>query len=69
VCSSDLSGSDKNKSGEVVKLYSNTGKIIVKGINFKFKHLKPKKENEAGEIKQIEAPIHHSNVKITVKKS
>jgi len=64
-----ISGSDKNKSGEVVKLYSNTGKIIVKGINFKFKHLKPKKENEAGEIKQIEAPIHHSNVKITVKKS
>lgn len=64
-----ISGSDKNKSGEVVKLYSNTGKIIVKGINFKFKHLKPKKENEAGEIKQIEAPIHHSNVKITVKQS
>lgn len=64
-----ISGFDKNKSGEVVKLYSNTGKIIVKGINFKFKHIKPKKENEAGEIKQIEAPIHHSNVKLNVKKS
>jgi len=64
-----ISGFDKNKTGEVVKLYSNTGKIIVKGINFKFKHLKPKKENEAGEIKQIEAPIHHSNVKLNVKKS
>jgi len=64
-----ISGYDKNKTGEVVKLYSNTGKIIVKGINFKFKHLKPKKENEAGEIKQIEAPIHHSNVKLNVKKS
>ena len=64
-----ISGFDKNKSGEVVKLYSNTGKIIVKGINSKFKHIKPKKENEAGEIKQIEAPIHHSNVKLNVKKS
>jgi large subunit ribosomal protein L24 len=64
-----ISGFDKNKSGEVLKLYSNTGKIIVKGINFKFKHIKPKKENEAGEIKQIEAPIHHSNVKLNVKKS
>ena len=64
-----ISGFDKNKSGEVLKLYSNTGKIIDKGINFKFKHIKPKKENEAGEIKQIEAPIHHSNVKLNVKKS
>jgi len=64
-----ISGFDKNKTGEVIKLYSNTGKIIVKGINFKFKHIKPTRENEVGEIKQIEAPIHHSNVKLNVKKS
>nr|YP_009497388.1 ribosomal protein L24 [Biddulphia biddulphiana]AWT40101.1 ribosomal protein L24 [Biddulphia biddulphiana] len=57
-----LSGFDKNKTGEVVKIYPNTGKIIVKGINFKFKHSKPKTEEDIGEIKQIEAPIHHSNV-------
>nr|YP_009497797.1 ribosomal protein L24 [Acanthoceras zachariasii]AWT40510.1 ribosomal protein L24 [Acanthoceras zachariasii] len=64
-----ISGFDKNKTGEVIKLYSNNGKIIVKGINFKFKHVKPTRENEVGEIKQIEAPIHHSNVKLNVKKS
>lgn len=59
-----MCGSEKNKTGEVTKLYKNTGKIIVKGINFKFKHIKPKKDNEIGEIKQFEAPIHHSNVKL-----
>ena len=59
-----ISGSDKNKTGEVLKIFSNKGKILVKGINLKFKHLKPNKENEIGEIKQIEAPIHHSNVKL-----
>lgn len=59
-----ISGSDKNKTGEVLKISSNTGKILVKGINLKFKHLKPSRENEIGEIKQIEAPIHHSNVKL-----
>jgi large subunit ribosomal protein L24 len=59
-----ISGLDKNKTGEVLKIYCNTGKILVKGINLKFKHLKPSKENEIGEIKQIEAPIHHSNVKL-----
>jgi ribosomal protein L24 len=37
-----------------------------KGINFKFKHV-PNTENEIGEIKQFEAPIHHSNVKLNLK--
>lgn len=60
-----IAGTDKNKTGEVTKLYPNNGKILVKGINFKFKHIKPMKENDVGEIKQLEVPIHHSNVKLT----
>jgi large subunit ribosomal protein L24 len=59
-----ISGSDKNKTGEVLKIDRSTGKIVVKGINFKFKHVKPNQENEVGEIKQFEAPIHHSNVQL-----
>jgi large subunit ribosomal protein L24 len=62
-----LSGFHKNENGEVLKINRETGKIIVKGINFKFKHLKPNTENEIGEIKQFEAPIHHSNVKLNLK--
>ena len=64
-----LTGKDKNKTGEVTKIYRNTGKILVKGINFKFKHIKPNTDNEVGEIKQMEAPIHHSNVKLNVTES
>jgi len=64
-----ISGFDKNKTGEVIKIYRDTGKILVKGVNFKFKHIKPNTENEVGEIKQIEAPIHHSNVKLNVTES
>jgi large subunit ribosomal protein L24 len=52
-----ISGFDKNKTGQVTK-------ILVKGINFKFKHIKPNTESDVGEIKQFEAPIHHSNVKL-----
>ena len=48
-----ISGSEKNKIGEVIKINQKTGKIIVKGVNFKFK-----------QIKQLEAAIHHSNVKL-----
>ena len=61
-----ISGFDKDKTGEVIKIYRNSGKILVKGVNFKFKHTKPNTENDVGEIKQIEAPIHHSNVKLNV---
>ena len=59
-----ISGFDKDKTGKVIKINRNTGKIVVKGVNFKFKHVKPNTENEVGEIKQFEAPIHHSNVKL-----
>ena len=59
-----ISGFHKNETGEVLKINRKTGKILVKGINFKFKHVKPNTENEIGEIKQFEAPIHHSNVKL-----
>jgi len=62
-----ISGFHKNETGEVTKINRKTGKIIVQGINFKFKHLKPNTENEIGEIKQMEAPIHHSNVKLNLK--
>ena len=31
-----ISGSDKNKTGEVLKISSNTGKILIKGIILTF---------------------------------
>ena len=59
-----ISGFHKNETGEVIKINKKTGKVVVQAINFKFKHVKPTTENEIGEIKQFEAPIHHSNVKL-----
>ena len=60
-----ISGFYKNETGEILKVNKKTGKIIVQGINFKFKHMKPTNENEIGELKHSEAPIHHSNVILT----
>ena len=62
-----ISGFHKNETGEIIKIDKKTGKVLVKGINFKFKHVKPNTEDEIGEIKQFEAPIHHSNVKLNLK--
>lgn len=60
------SGFYKNEIGKIIKIDKKIGKVLVKGINFKFKHVKPNTENEIGEIKQLEAPIHHSNVKLNL---
>ena len=62
-----ISGFHKNETGEIIKINKKTGKVLVKGINFKFKHVKPNTANEIGEIKQLEAPIHHSNVRLNLK--
>lgn len=62
-----ISGFSKSETGEVLKINQKNGTLIIKGINFKFKHVKSKTENEIGEIKQFEAPIHHSNVKLNLK--
>ena len=59
-----ISGFHKNETGEIIKVDLKTGKVVVQGINLKFKHVKPTTENEIGEIKQFEAPIYHSNVRI-----
>ena len=60
-----ISGFHKNETGKVLNINKKTGKIIVQGINLKFKHVKPNNENEIGEIRQMEVPIHHSNVKLS----
>ena len=62
-----ISGFNQNEIGEITKINKKTGRVLVKGVNFKFKHIKPNNENEIGEIKQFEAPIHHSNVKLNRK--
>ena len=59
-----ISGFYKNETGEILKVNRKTGQVIVQGINLKFKHTKSTTENEIGEIKQFEGPIHHSNVKV-----
>ena len=57
-----ISGKDKGKIGEVTRILRSSHEVIVKDLNVKKKHIKPKKEGEVGKISQFEAPIHASNV-------
>jgi len=57
-----ISGRDKGKIGEIIQILRTTNQVIVKNVNVKKKHVKPKKEGEVGKISQFEAPINRSNV-------
>ena len=52
-----LSGNDKGKTGEVLEVIPKTGKIIVKGVNIRKKHVKPRKQGEEGGIIPVECAI------------
>ena len=57
-----ISGKDKGKIGEVIQILRHSHQVIIKDVNVKKKHIKPKKEVEVGRISQFEAPIDASNV-------
>ena len=62
-----IAGSDKGKSGKILKVLED--KVIVEGVHIVKKHMKPKNNGGTGEIVEVEAPIHRSNIKVeTVKK-
>ena len=63
-----LSGNDKGKTGEVLEVIPKTEKIIVKGINIRKKHVKPRRQGEEGGIIPNEFPIHAGKVNVVCPK-
>ena len=57
-----IAGANKGKEGLITKVLDE--KVIVEGVNVHKFHLKPRTNNENGEIVEREAPIHASNVMI-----
>ena len=58
-----ITGKDKGKKGKILKVFVQENKVIVEGANMSKKHQRPRKSNEKGSMKNIEMPIHASNVK------
>ena len=57
-----LSGSDKGRKGEVLKVSPKDDRVVVKGVRMVKRHVKPSQADPDGGIKSFEAPIHVSNV-------
>ncbi len=58
-----LTGKDKGKTGEVLRVFPEDRKVIVSTINVVKKHQKPSRVSAGGIISK-EMPIHISNVAI-----
>jgi large subunit ribosomal protein L24 len=58
-----ISGSNKDKTGEILQVFPKESRVIVDGVNIVKKHQKPTNENQGG-IVEMPAPIHISNVQL-----
>ncbi|MBO7430963.1 MAG: 50S ribosomal protein L24 [Spirochaetia bacterium] len=63
-----IAGKEKGKSGKILKIDREKGKVLVAGLNMVKKARKPRRQGEKGGIVDIEAPIAISNVMIVCKK-
>lgn len=56
-------GKDKGKTGKILKVYAETGRVLVEGVNKYVKHLK-KQGQRSGEKSLRERPLPTANVAI-----
>ena len=57
-----ISGDDKGKTGEVLRVDAQSGKVLVQGVNRVYRHLRPSRRHPQGGRIQKEMPIDISNV-------
>lgn len=57
-----IAGNARGKSGKVLRVYPETSRLIVEGVNLVHRHRRPTQTNPQGSITLQEAPIHVSNV-------
>ncbi len=58
-------GADREKGyqGKVLRVFPETNRVIVEGVNIRKKHVRPNKNQPQGAIIEREMPIHASNVR------
>ena len=59
-----IAGNDKGKRGEVLSVLRDEDRVLVEGINVRWKHERRSEQMPKGERVQREFPIHASNVMI-----
>ncbi len=63
-----ITGNARGKSGKVLKVFRETNRVIVEGVNIIKRHVKPTAKNPQGGVVQKEASINVSNVMVVCPK-
>ena len=59
-----ISGNSKGTKGKVIAVSPKEGKVIVEGANKVKKHVKPRRQGEAGGITEVEGAIYACKVQL-----
>jgi large subunit ribosomal protein L24 len=57
-----IAGNDKGKTGEIKRVLRGAGRVVVEGINLRWKHKRATQKSPKGERIQEACSIHASNV-------
>ena len=63
-----ISGKNRGKRGKVLQVFPREGRVVVEGVNLRKKHSRPRRAGEKGQIVEMPAPLHVSNIKIICSK-
>ena len=61
-----LSGEEKGKTGNVIRVIKDENKVLVEGINTVTRHSKNKRVRSHGQIIEKQMPVHASKVGVVV---
>jgi large subunit ribosomal protein L24 len=59
-----IAGKDKGKTGKVIKVLPALQRAVVEGVNLYKKHVRPKNQNEKGQIIVVPRSLHISNIQL-----
>jgi len=59
-----IAGKDKGKTGKVIKVLPALQRAVVEGVNLYKKHVRPKNQNEKGQVIVVPRSLHISNIQL-----
>jgi large subunit ribosomal protein L24 len=59
-----ITGEEKGKTGKVLSVDADAGRVLVEGVNFIWKHLRRSQQHPQGARIQKESPLQVSNVQV-----
>jgi large subunit ribosomal protein L24 len=59
-----IAGKDKGRVGKILRVLTDSDRVVVERINMIKRHTKPTEMNQQGQIVDKEAPIHVSNIQL-----